>query len=179
NYPMTRKTSIASGKLFWLICLLVIIALVVVILRPVFKPTAQEKLAQTTVSGDASSGYYPYCSDDSLTKPGYCRDLRRLDSEYVTRKIWSVESQRISHDGQALHLGKLVSPNGRDAFFNSITISPDGSPIAVGGPSLLVARANPTEHTWEVQKFSRFADTLRDIAFHGNDIGLAVGSNGL
>lgn len=177
---MAQQPFAAPRRTRWLILLLAIISFAGAgLLLGIFEPTAQERLARATVSGDASSGHYPHCSADSLTQPGDCNDLRRLDPEYYTRESWSSQRQDVLHNGHVLHLAILTSPDGRDAFFNSVAIAPDGSPIAVGGPSLLISRPDHATPAWDVRKFSRFADALRGIAFHGGDLGLAVGNDGI
>ena len=144
-----------------------------------FKSTPPEQLAQATVKGTEASGHYPYCAEDSLAKPGHCNDLQRLDPDYYVSQNWPWENKQISIDGSTLNIGQLVSPRGRDAFLNSISIAPNGHPVAVGGPSLLIASTSNAAQTWHVQTFSRFADALRDVAFSQDSTGFAVGNNGI
>ena len=177
---MLPKLPVIPHFFLWLLGFAMVVALVCACLvLGVFEQTAEERLAAATVTGNAETGHYPYCSDDSVMNPGSCYDLRRLDPDYFSQEEWLQETNDISFGGRVLHLAKLVSPDGRDAFFNNVTIAPDGGPIAVGGPPLLIARANDEAQTWSVQKFSRFGDALRDIAFHGEHLGLAVGNNGI
>ena len=150
-------------------------AIALVFLWP--QPTAQERLAEATIKGDAASGHYPYCSDSSVTKPDLCRNLRQLDPDYIKQSEWQQQSWNLSVDDSNLQITQL-QPNRMEAYFNSLAIAPDGQPVAVGGPSLLIARPNSDADTWKVQEFSRFGDALRSIDFNGSKVGMAAGNNG-
>lgn len=146
------------------------------------EPTAEEQLAdarkrllESTIEGTADTGFYPLCSRWDDHEPGDCYNLHNMGPRDHTRRQHSVSNIETEAEGRPLTIMELDSAS---IFFNNITYTPAGSLVAVGGPALQIAKAdNESARTWDVQSFSRFGDSFRDVAFRDSAHGIATGNS--
>ncbi|WP_161628766.1 WD40/YVTN/BNR-like repeat-containing protein [Budvicia aquatica] len=125
-------------------------------------PTVTEQHKEKYISNEP--GAWPYCPDNTIS----CRNLHNVherpeqeDSEYqVSPVIYFLNNE--NYQAQAISLP------GVSANFSSL-VSSEGKIYAVGGPTLTIVQSGrDVSNPWQVQKYSRFADSFRDITVAGS-----------
>ncbi|UTV87727.1 hypothetical protein KDX00_04345 [Cobetia amphilecti] len=137
---------------------------------------AQERLNRATAHGDADSGFYPYCIRGEDIEPGDCYNVRNAGGHDSHQAQVPIRFQE-QVEGRRLAIRSL---EGSSTFLNSIAYAPGGALVAVGGPGLQIVKADSEQDKeWDVSRYSRFADSFRDVAFRDADNGLVTGKGSI
>lgn len=129
--------------------------------KPKFDPYAKNENGLST---------YSYCPT-SINEKYNCYSL--TDKAWIEDE-YSYTPIKITLDNHDNSVNVFLFPG--SSFLSNITSIPlSNKLIAVGGAGLKIQRQETNSDQWQVQYYSRFSDSFRDIHFVNQNLGFAVG----